>query len=647
MGARYHLKPDGTSGVCTAQEGNCPFGEHTPHGSQAFVKAMHERQESIRAKYTKRGLSKSYRRKGVQSDLNNLNNGTMSETFGNLNVLFGEPNVNGDVDLDKVDFVRYETYDKDGDECTMDIYKDGTILTHYDPSTGKEDNMTEYNTSSLRQSMEDSRLELKKMYVADKRYQREQSDFQVSLKRDLGLMAVWNKEKQEFELQDFADQDAYRETHKVGDQFGVEQYNPTDPNVMEKVNMRLATLTGMRRAKEHSKESMDRISGGIKETLGMTGVLRSGSKSQNIVMGTVDEDGGVSIITCSNDSWVGSNPSILGASKASAFQVIVDPPRDMSSEDIRDVIQRANRLSSTKDRRKLFEENGFTFSNEAVPMNPVYGDSLGKIGERYDDPNKVQSAMASLAVTVAKGEGVRGDRRGGLSKDEWESAMQVYAVAGSEDFQPSTLYDVNGRMADMHSMVTIEESGNYKDNVRHIMENLDHDAYAEQLSQTISISPSVSYYSGKNGETVASNLECAMVGDRMVFPVCMQANVREPYPGVHKSYGVSRRKEPTITSTRPKDENVRKVVRSLGEIVTDGSTRYEAAEKEWESKGRICPDCGESLDGTNRCKICDRVHPESRLLARAYKLAKSGKGPDYGIFKYLRPYKSENRMTKS
>ena len=641
MGARYHLKPDGTSGVCTAQEGNCPFGEHTPHGSQAFVKAMHERQESIRAKYTKRGLSKSYRRKGSQSDLNNLNNGTMSETFGNLNVLFGEPNVNGDVDLDKVDFVRYETYDKDGDECTMDIYKDGTILTHYDPSTGKEDNMTEYNTSSLRQSMEDSRLELKKMYVADKRYQREQSDFQVSLKRDLGLMAVWNKEKQEFELQDFADQDAYRETHKVGDQFGVEQYNPTDPNVMEKVNMRLATLTGMRRAKEHSKESMDRISGGIKETLGMTGVLRSGSKSQNIVMGTVDEDGGVSIITCSNDSWVGSNPSILGASKASAFQVIVDPPRDMSSEDIRDVIQRANRLSSTKDRRKLFEENGFTFSNEAVPMNPVYGDSLGKIGERYDDPNKVQSAMASLAVTVAKGEGVRGDRRGGLSKDEWESAMQVYAVAGSEDFQPSTLYDVNGRMADMHSMVTIEESGNYKDNVRHIMENLDHDAYAEQLSQTISISPSVSYYSGKNGESVASNLECAMVGDRMVFPVCMQANVREPYPGVHKSYGVSRRKEPTITSTRPKDENVRKVVRSLGEIVTDGSTRYEAAEKEWESKGRICPDCGESLDGTNRCKICDRVHPESRLLARAYKLAKSGKGPDYGIFKYFRPYKSD------
>ena len=641
MGARYHLKPDGTSGVCTAQEGNCPFGEHTPHGSQAFVKAMHERQESIRAKYTKRGLSKSYRRKGSQSDLNNLNNGTMSETFGNLNVLFGEPNVNGDVDLDKVDFVRYETYDKDGNECTMDIYKDGTILTHYDPSTGKEDNMTEYNTSSLRQSMEDSRLELKKMYVADKRYQREQSDFQVSLKRDLGLMAVWNKEKQEFELQDFADQDAYRETHKVGDQFGVEQYNPTDPNVMEKVNMRLATLTGMRRAKEHSKESMDRISGGIKETLGMTGVLRSGSKSQNIVMGTVDEDGGVSIITCSNDSWVGSNPSILGASKASAFQVIVDPPRDMSSEDIRDVIQRANRLSSTKDRRKLFEENGFTFSNEAVPMNPVYGDSLGKIGERYDDPNKVQSAMASLAVTVAKGEGVRGDRRGGLSKDEWESAMQVYAVAGSEDFQPSTLYDVNGRMADMHSMVTIEESGNYKDNVRHIMENLDHDAYAEQLSQTISISPSVSYYSGKNGETVASNLECAMVGDRMVFPVCMQANVREPYPGVHKSYGVSRRKEPTITSTRPKDENVRKVVRSLGEIVTDGSTRYEAAEKEWESKGRICPDCGESLDGTNRCKICDRVHPESRLLARAYKLAKSGKGPDYGIFKYFRPYKSD------
>ena len=641
MGARYHLKPDGTSGVCTAQEGNCPFGEHTPHGSQAFVKAMHERQESIRAKYTKRGLSKSYRRKGSQSDLNNLNNGTMSETFGNLNVLFGEPNVNGDVDLDKVDFVRYETYDKDGNECTMDIYKDGTILTHYDPSTGKEDNMTEYNTSSLRQSMEDSRLELKKMYVADKRYQREQSDFQVSLKRDLGLMAVWNKEKQEFELQDFADQDAYRETHKVGDQFGVEQYNPADPNVMEKVNMRLATLTGMRRTKEHSKESMDRISGGIKETLGMTGVLRSGSKSQNIVMGTVDEDGGVSIITCSNDSWVGSNPSILGASKASAFQVIVDPPRDMSSEDIRDVIQRANRLSSTKDRRKLFEENGFTFSNEAVPMNPVYGDSLGKIGERYDDPNKVQSAMASLAVTVAKGEGVRGDRRGGLSKDEWESAMQVYAVAGSEDFQPSTLYDVNGRMADMHSMVTIEESGNYKDNVRHIMENLDHDAYAEQLSQTISISPSVSYYSGKNGETVASNLECAMVGDRMVFPVCMQANVREPYPGIHKSYGVSRRKEPTITSTRPKDENVRKVVRSLGEIVTDGSTRYEAAEKEWESKGRICPDCGESLDGTNRCKICDRVHPESRLLARAYKLAKSGKGPDYGIFKYLRPYKSD------
>ena len=641
MGARYHLKPDGTSGVCTAQEGNCPFGEHTPHGSQAFVKAMHERQESIRAKYTKRGLSKSYRRKGPQSDLNNLNNGTMSETFGNLNVLFGEPNVNGDVDLDKVDFVRYETYDKDGDECTMDIYKDGTILTHYDPSTGKEDNMTEYNTSSLRQSMEDSRLELKKMYVADKRYQREQSDFQVSLKRDLGLMAVWNKEKQEFELQDFADQDAYRETHKVGDQFGVEQYNPADPNVMEKVNMRLATLTGMRRTKEHSKESMDRISGGIKETLGMTGVLRSGSKSQNIVMGTVDEDGGVSIITCSNDSWVGSNPSILGASKASAFQVIVDPPRDMSSEDIRDVIQRANRLSSTKDRRKLFEENGFTFSNEAVPMNPVYGDSLGKIGERYDDPNKVQSAMASLAVTVAKGEGVRGDRRGGLSKDEWESAMQVYAVAGSEDFQPSTLYDVNGRAADMHSMVTIEESGNYKDNVRHIMENLDHDAYAEQLSQTISISPSVSYYSGKNGEAVASNLECAMVGDRMVFPVCMQANVREPYPGVHKSYGVSRRKEPTITSTRPKDENVRKVVRSLGEIVTDGSTRYEAAEKEWESKGRICPDCGESLDGTNRCKICDRVHPESRLLARAYKLAKSGKGPDYGIFKYLRPYKSD------
>ena len=641
MGARYHLKPDGTSGVCTAKEGNCPFGEHTPHGSQAFVKAMHERQESIRAKYTKRGLSKSYRRKGPQSDLNNLNNGTMSETFGNLNVLFGEPNVNGDVDLDKVDFVRYETYDKDGDECTMDIYKDGTILTHYDPSTGKKDNMTEYNTSSLRQSMEDSRLELKKMYVADKRYQREQSDFQVSLKRDLGLMAVWNKEKQEFELQDFADQDAYRETHKVGDQFGVEQYNPADPNVMEKVNMRLATLTGMRRTKEHSKESMDRISGGIKETLGMTGVLRSGSKSQNIVMGTVDEDGGVSIITCSNDSWVGSNPSILGASKASAFQVIVDPPRDMSSEDIRDVIQRANRLSSTKDRRKLFEENGFTFSNEAVPMNPVYGDSLGKIGERYDDPNKVQSAMASLAVTVAKGEGVRGDRRGGLSKDEWESAMQVYAVAGSEDFQPSTLYDVNGRMADMHSMVTIEESGNYKDNVRHIMENLDHDAYAEQLSQTISISPSVSYYSGKNGEAVASNLECAMVGDRMVFPVCMQANVREPYPGVHKSYGVSRRKEPTITSTRPKDENVRKVVRSLGEIVTDGSTRYEAAEKEWESKGRICPDCGESLDGTNRCKICDRVHPESRLLARAYKLAKSGKGPDYGIFKYLRPYKSD------
>lgn len=641
MGARYHLKPDGTSGVCTAQEGNCPFGEHTPHGSQAFVKAMHERQESIRAKYTKRGLSKSYRRKGSQSDLNNLNNGTMSETFGNLNVLFGEPNVNGDVDLDKVDFVRYETYDKDGNECTMDIYKDGTILTHYDPSTGKEDNMTEYNTSSLRQSMEDSRLELKKMYVADKRYQREQSDFQVSLKRDLGLMAVWNKEKQEFELQDFADQDAYRETHKVGDQFGVEQYNPADPNVMEKVNMRLATLTGMRRTKEHSKESMDRISGGIKETLGMTGVLRSGSKSQNIVMGTVDEDGGVSIITCSNDSWVGSNPSILGASKASAFQVIVDPPRDMSSEDIRDVIQRANRLSSTKDRRKLFEENGFTFSNEAVPMNPVYGDSLGKIGERYDDPNKVQSAMASLAVTVAKGEGVRGDRRGGLSKDEWESAMQVYAVAGSEDFQPSTLYDVNGRMADMHSMVTIEESGNYKDNVRHIMENLDHDAYAEQLSQTISISPSVSYYSGKNGEAVASNLECAMVGDRMVFPVCMQANVREPYPGIHKSYGVSRRKEPTITSTRPKDENVRKVVRSLGEIVTDGSTRYEAAEKEWESKGRICPDCGEPLDGTNRCKICDRVHPESRLLARAYKLAKSGKGPDYGIFKYLRPYKSD------
>lgn len=641
MGARYHLKPDGTSGVCTAKEGNCPFGEHTPHGSQAFVKAMHERQESIRAKYTKRGLSKSYRRKGPQSDLNNLNNGTMSETFGNLNVLFGEPNVNGDVDLDKVDFVRYETYDKDGDECTMDIYKDGTILTHYDPSTGKEDNMTEYNTSSLRQSMEDSRLELKKMYVADKRYQREQSDFQVSLKRDLGLMAVWNKEKQEFELQDFADQDAYRETHKVGDQFGVEQYNPADPNVMEKVNMRLATLTGMRRTKEHSKESMDRISGGIKETLGMTGVLRSGSKSQNIVMGTVDEDGGVSIITCSNDSWVGSNPSILGASKASAFQVIVDPPRDMSSEDIRDVIQRANRLSSTKDRRKLFEENGFTFSNEAVPMNPVYGDSLGKIGERYDDPNKVQSAMASLAVTVAKGEGVRGDRRGGLSKDEWESAMQVYAVAGSEDFQPSTLYDVNGRAADMHSMVTIEESGNYKDNVRHIMENLDHDAYAEQLSQTISISPSVSYYSGKNGEAVASNLECAMVGDRMVFPVCMQANVREPYPGIHKSYGVSRRKEPTITSTRPKDENVRKVVRSLGEIVTDGSTRYEAAEKEWESKGRICPDCGESLDGTNRCKICDRVHPESRLLARAYKLAKSGKGPDYGIFKYLRPYKSD------
>lgn len=641
MGARYHLKPDGTSGVCTAQEGNCPFGEHTPHGSQAFVKAMHERQESIRAKYTKRGLSKSYRRKGSQSDLNNLNNGTMSETFGNLNVLFGEPNVNGDVDLNKVDFVRYETYDKDGNECTMDIYKDGTILTHYDPSTGKEDNMTEYNTSSLRQSMEDSRLELKKMYVADKRYQREQSDFQVSLKRDLGLMAVWNKEKQEFELQDFADQDAYRETHKVGDQFGVEQYNPADPNVMEKVNMRLATLTGMRRTKEHSKESMDRISGGIKETLGMTGVLRSGSKSQNIVMGTVDEDGGVSIITCSNDSWVGSNPSILGASKASAFQVIVDPPRDMSSEDIRDVIQRANQLSSTKDRRKLFEENGFTFSNEAVPMNPVYGDSLGKIGERYDDPNKVQSAMASLAVTVAKGEGVRGDRRGGLSKDEWESAMHVYAVAGSEDFQPSTLYDVNGRVADMHSMVTIEESGNYKDNVRHIMENLDHDAYAEQLSQTISISPSVSYYSGKNGEAVASNLECAMVGDRMVFPVCMQANVREPYPGIHKSYGVSRRKEPTITSTRPKDENVRKVVRSLGEIVTDGSTRYEAAEKEWESKGRICPDCGESLDGTNRCKICDRVHPESRLLARAYKLAKSGKGPDYGIFKYLRPYKSD------
>ena len=641
MGARYHLKPDGTSGVCTAKEGNCPFGEHTPHGSQAFVKAMHERQESIRAKYTKRGLSKSYRRKGPQSDLNNLNNGTMSETFGNLNVLFGEPNVNGDVDLDKVDFVRYETYDKDGDECTMDIYKDGTILTHYDPSTGKEDNMTEYNTSSLRQSMEDSRLELKKMYVADKRYQREQSDFQVSLKRDLGLMAVWNKEKQEFELQDFADQDVYRETHKVGDQFGVEQYDPTDPNVMEKVNMRLATLTGMRRTKEHSKESMDRISGGIKETLGMTGVLRSGSKSQNIVMGTVDEDGGVSIITCSNDSWVGSNPSILGASKASAFQVIVDPPRDMSSEDIRDVIQRANRLSSTKDRRKLFEENGFTFSNEAVPMNPVYGDSLGKIGERYDDPNKVQSAMASLAVTVAKGEGVRGDRRGGLSKDEWESAMQVYAVAGSEDFQPSTLYDVNGRVADMHSMVTIEESGNYKDNVRHIMENLDHDAYAEQLSQTISISPSVSYYSGKNGEAVASNLECAMVGDRMVFPVCMQANVREPYPGVHKSYGVSRRKEPSITSTRPKDENVRKVVRSLGEIVTDGSTRYETAEKEWESKGRICPDCGEPLDGTNRCKICDRVHPESRLLARAYKLAKSGKGPDYSIFKYLRPYKSD------
>lgn len=641
MGARYHLKPDGTSGVCTAKEGNCPFGEHTPHGSQAFVKAMHERQESIRAKYTKRGLSKSYRRKGPQSDLNNLNNGTMSETFGNLNVLFGEPNVNGDVDLDKVDFVRYETYDKDGDECTMDIYKDGTILTHYDPSTGKEDNMTEYNTSSLRQSMEDSRLELKKMYVADKRYQREQSDFQVSLKRDLGLMAVWNKEKQEFELQDFADQDAYRETHKVGDQFGVEQYNPADPNVMEKVNMRLATLTGMRRTKEHSKESMDRISGGIKETLGMTGVLRSGSKSQNIVMGTVDEDGGVSIITCSNDSWVGSNPSILGASKASAFQVIVDPPRDMSSEDIRDVIQRANRLSSTKDRRKLFEENGFTFSNEAVPMNPVYGDSLGKIGERYDDPNKVQSAMASLAVTVAKGEGVRGDRRGGLSKDEWESAMQVYAVAGSEDFQPSTLYDVNGRVADMHSMVTIEESGNYKDNVRHIMENLDHDAYAEQLSQTISISPSVSYYSGKNGEAVASNLECAMVGDRMVFPVCMQANVREPYPGIHKSYGVSRRKEPTIASTRPKDENVRKVVRSLGEIVTDGSTRYEAAEKEWESKGRICPDCGEPLDWTNRCKICNRVHPESRLLARAYKLAKSGKGPDYGIFKYFRPYKSD------
>lgn len=641
MGARYHLKPDGTSGVCTAQEGNCPFGEHTPHGSQAFVKAMHERQESIRAKYTKRGLSKSYRRKGPQSDLNNLNNGTMSETFGNLNVLFGEPNVNGDVDLDKVDFVRYETYDKDGDECTMDIYKDGTILTHYDPSTGKEDNMTEYNTSSLRQSMEDSRLELKKMYVADKRYQREQSDFQVSLKRDLGLMAVWNKEKQEFELQDFADQDAYRENHKVGDQFGVEQYDPKDPNVMEKVNMRLATLTGMRRTKEHSKESMDRISGGIKETLGMTGVLRSGSKSQNIVMGTVDKDGGVSITTCSNDSWVGSNPSILGASKASAFQVIVDPPRDMSSEDIRDVIQRANRLSSTKDRRKLFEENGFTFSNEAVPMNPVYGDSLGKIGERYDDPNKVQSAMASLAVTVAKGEGVRGDRRGGLSKDEWESAMQVYAVAGSEDFQPSTLYDVNGMVADMHSMVTIEESGNYKDDVRHIMENLDHDAYAEQLSQTISISPSVSYYSGKNGEAVASNLECAMVGDRMVFPVCMQANVREPYPGVHKSYGVSRKKEPTIASTRPKDENVRKVVRSLGEIVTDGSAQYEAAEKEWESKGRVCPDCGEPLDGTNRCKVCDRVHPESRLLARAYKLAKSGKGPDYGIFKYLRPYKSD------
>lgn len=641
MGARYHLKPDGTSGVCTAKEGNCPFGEHTPHGSQAFIKAMHERQESIRAKYTKRGLSKNYRKKGPQSDLNNLNNGTMSETFGNLNVLFGEPNVNGDVDLDKVDFVRYETYDKDGNECTMDIYKDGTILTHYDPSTGKEDDITKYNTSSLRQSMEDSRLELKKMYVADKRYQREQSDFQVSLKRDLGLMAVWNKEKQEFELQDFADQDAYRETHKVGDQFGVEQYDPTDQNVMEKVNMRLAALTGMRRTKEHSKESMDRISGGIKETLGMTGVLRSGSKSQNIVMGTVDEDGGVSITTCSNDSWVGSNPSILGASKASAFQVIVDPPRDMSPEDVRDVIQRANRLSSTKDRRELFEENGFTFSNEAVPMNPVYGDSLGKIGERYDDPNKVQSAMASLAVIVAKGEGVRGDRRGGLSKDEWESAMQVYAVAGSEDFQPSVPYDVNGKVADMHSIVTIEESGNYKDDVRHIMENLDHDAYAEQLSQTISISPSVSYYSGKNGETVSSNLECAMVGDRMVFPVCMQANVREPYPGVHKSYGVSRKKEPTIASTRPKDKNVRKVVRSLGEIVTDGSAQYEAAEKEWESKGRVCPDCGEPLDGTNRCKVCDRIHPESRLLARAYKLAKIGKGPNYGIFKYLRPYKSD------
>lgn len=640
MGARYHLKPDGTSGVCAAQEGNCPFGEHTPHGSQVFVNAMHERQESIRAKYTKRGLSKSYRKKGPQSDLNNLNNGTMSETFGNLNVLFGDPNVNGNVDLDKVDFVRYETYDKDGDECTMDIYRDGTILTHYDPSTGKEDNIAEYNTSALQQSMEDSRLELKKMYVADKKYQREQSDFQVSLKRDLGLMAVWNKEKQEFELQDFADQDVYRETHKVGDQFGVEQYDPTDPNVMEKVNIRLATLTGMRKAKEHSKESMDRISGGIKNTLGMTGVLRSGSKSQNIVMGTVNEDGSESITTCSNDSWVGSNPSILGASKASAFQVIVDPPKDMSPEDIRNVIQQANQLSSTKDRRKLFEANGFMFSNEAIPMNPVYGDSLGKIGKRYDDPNKVQSAMASLAVVVAKGEGVRGDRRGGLSKDEWMSAMQVYAVAGSEDFQPSTPYDVNGKVADMHSMVTIEESGAYKDNVRHIMENLDHDAYAEQLSQTISISPSVSYYSGKNGEVTTNNLECAMVGDRMVFPVCMQANVREPYPGVHKSYGVSRKKDSTIISSRPKDENVRKTVRSFGEIVTDGSAQYDEAEKEWETKGRVCPDCGDPLDGMNRCKVCDRTHPESRLLARAYKLAQSGKGPNYKIFNYLRAYTS-------
>ena len=646
MATRYHIKPDGTSGVCTAQYGRCPFGKHTPHGSQAFVDAMHERQEAARGRYMRRGMSKgSSKRRGPQSDLNNLNSGTMAETFGNLNVLFGDPVVKGDFDSRKIDFVRYEMYDSDGEECTMDIYRDGTIITRYDPSLGKDETIREYDPADLRRLVDHTSAELHQTYINNKSYQPAQENLQMALKRDLGLKAVWNKGAQRFELEDFPDQDEFRERNKNSPFGRTTSFDPQDPDVMDKVNKELATLTGMRMAKERSKAKMDEISGEIKEKLGMTGVLRSSAKGKNIIMGSLGEDGQERLVTCTNDSWVGGNPSILGASKSSAFDVLVDPPAGMSKEDVQRVIKQANGLTSVKARRRLFEENGFQFSNEAMPANPVYGESLDTIGGRYGDPD-VRSAMTSLAVAAASGRGINKRNKPGLTDAQWRTAMQVYAVAGSENFQASAPYDPNGSMADMHSIVTIDEIGLYRNDVRHTMAPLDHEGYVDELESTVRITPGVSYYPKGPAGGEISSLDCELVGDRVVFPVCMQGSLHEPDPGHHKKEpqgsGVSGKSGSTSSPSKPskKDASDRPriiLLRNGRFLKANDSPEFQSAYAEWQEKGMVCPDCDSHLDKAGYCAHCTRFHSEKKLLQDAL-----NEGKSFKIFSFIR--KSDSKQ---